>query len=212
MELDQLKALWQKESSNTLQDHEKLSDMIKQSSAGPVSKMKRNLRFELYASIIAYGTCGVYFYLWKGGTYFELSAFYLILGIAFFIYYFFKMRLLNNMQCLSCTIKKNLQLQLRTLKKYVAIYLWVATLVVPVLLIYSGWFSFHKKQLLGLPSKYGSFSNIALPYIGITIFITILLYFLNRYHVQHTYGRHIKRLETIVAEMEDAETQHFAAH
>lgn len=165
--------------------------------------MKRNLRFEFVAGLAVYGISALLFFLWDQRMYWEVSLTFIVLGLLFSLYYAFKMRLLNHMQCLSCAVKSNLQKQLRTLERYVRLYFWVGTLVVPVMLIYFGWLAFHKKELYGLPSKFGSFSAIALPYIGITLLITVVLFFANKSYLKRMYGKHIAHLKSVVREMNE---------
>lgn len=203
MELDQLKSIWQQEGEQPNLNHQKLLDMLKQPSTGPVASIKRNLRFEFISALIVYGACALGFFLYDKRMYWEVALTFIALGLLFCLYYGFKMRLLNNMQCLTCAVKSHLQKQLRTLEKYVRVYLWAGTLVVPVMLIYFGWLGFHKKELYGLPSKYGSFSAIALPYIAITVLITILLYFANKYYLRRMYGKHIAHLKSVVQELNE---------
>ena len=203
MELDHLKSIWQKKADAPDISQQKLLDMLNQPSSGPVASMKRNVRFEFISSLFVYGLSALLFFLWDRRMYWEVALTFVVLGLLFSVYYGFKMRLLNHMQCLTCAVKSHLQKQLRTLEKYVRLYFWVGTLVVPAMLIYFGWLGFHKKELYGLPSKFGSFSAIALPYIAVTLLITVLLYFGNKTYVKRMYGKHIAHLKSVVQEMNE---------
>src|SRR5215813_8717643 len=110
MELDDMKNIWHGKSEEAA-DADKIEAMIGKQSHNPIEKMKRNLRRELVIMILSLGLVAAYFF-------FAFKSEYSIIGwayaslLALFGYYFFrKNKLLNEMQCIGCRVKSNLELQ-----------------------------------------------------------------------------------------------------
>jgi len=208
MELDQFKTLWQQDIPDGKTDRQAVRELLTRKSNSAVSRMKRNLRIELWLIITTYGgTILFYFLAWKGKLS-EVAWFLLFVGLVFIIYYNRKNKLLNEMECLNCQVRNNLKRQVSLLDKYVRFYLIGGTLLIPVALIFFGWV-LHEK----LPSRFGS--SIFYPSPGnplwkailawslLSFAVTILFYYLNRWYVRKLYGNHIRKLKTILKEMEN---------
>ena len=74
----------------------------------------------------------------------EVSWFMLFIGLLFVLYYQRKNKLLNEMECLSCQVKSNLQTQTTTLEKYIRFYLLGGTALAPVSLVFFSWLFYVK--------------------------------------------------------------------
>ena len=139
MELEQLKNIWTGETGPQGKKDEYLLSLLNKPSNSPIDKMKRNLRSELIAVIILYASAVIYYFFAFEGKLVELSWFMLLLGLSFVFYYYRKNKLLNNMQCVACRVKSNLELQLGTLEKYVRLYLVVGSVAFPVAMLIVGY-------------------------------------------------------------------------
>jgi hypothetical protein len=207
MELEQLKNIWTRESGAQDKKDEYLLSLLNKPSNSPIAKMKRNLRLELITVIVLYGACVVYYLFAFHGKMIELSGFMLILGLLFVIYYYRKNKLLNNMQCVACRVKSNLELQLGTLEKYVKFYLLMGNIAFPATMIIVGFVvlilypeRLHTpKTLFQSPSM----QRLAIIYLAVMSVLSVVVFFLNKWYVNRLYGRHIKKLRETLNEMSD---------
>ncbi len=207
MELEQLKNIWPKETGPGDRQDEYLLSLLSKPSNSPIAKMKRNLMAELIAVIVLYGLATVYYFFAFHGRMIELSWFMLVLGLFFVIYYYRKNKLLNNMQCVACHVKSNLELQLGTLEKYVRFYLIAGNLVFPLTMIFVGYVG-----LILYPGRLdtpkvlfqsSAMKSLVITYIIVTLILSIAVFFLNKWYVNRLYGRHIKKLRQMLDEMKN---------
>jgi hypothetical protein len=207
MELDNLKSIWKeadnrsttpgRNQSRAVWDRRGMDQLLGKPSMGPVARMKRNLFIELLLVIVSYSSVIILFLVYRGGWLQEISWAYFFLGLLFFAYYFSKNKLLNEMQCVTCQVKANLQRQVRALEKFVRRYLFFGTLVFPVLMLFMAWLFYIK-----VPPVLNQ-SIIPTWYYWLILFVTAAMYFVNRIYLYRLYGRHIQRLKELVNEMEE---------
>lgn len=206
MELDQLKQMWGEIATDkNVSSDEEIQAMLRKKSKSPIAKMKRNLFIEMIVVVVLYGvTIADYFIRYKGAM---LSIAWIMLA-TFFLYMFYyirKRRLLYEMECISCEVKSNLQLQLRTLVKYIRLYLIIGTLLFPVIMIImSVVLFFYSVEMQELPKQTPFLPFLAVVSI-IALLLTIPLYFLNKWYVRKLYGQHADKLKAIVNEMSEEE-------
>ena len=206
MELDQLKDIWKKESSQVKED-EQLKTLMSRRSNNPIARMKRNLLLELIAIIVLYGfTIAYYAYAFEGKMN-EVSWFMIGIALCFFVYYFRKNKLLNQMECLSCQVKSNLQKQVNTLEKYVKFYLVAGTALVPLTIFFFSWLIYVKSPGIApsvfFPSAVYPWWQTAIAWTAFVGIFTVLIYFLNRWYIKKLYGNHIQKLKELLTEMNE---------
>jgi len=207
MELDELKNIWQGKSEETA-GADKIAAMVGKQSHNPIEKMKRNLRMELVIMIVSLGAVAVYYFLAFKSDYSIVGWGYVLLLALFGLYYFRKSKLLNEMQCSSCRVKSNLELQLRTLERYVRFYLISGTAIVPILFIFLGIVLYYKKPtLINKTILYPSATNpvwkFLLAWFILLIVSTTIVWVLNRGYVNKLYGRHIGKLKQLLSQLND---------
>jgi membrane protease YdiL (CAAX protease family) len=205
MELDNLKAIWKESVSLPAATTQlELEEMLSKKSQSPIAKLKRNLLRELIGVVILYGVT-IFYYLFenKPGMIY-LAVMLIVLGALYGWFYVAKRRLLNSMECVSCEVKSNLSLQLKTLEKYVKLYLWVGTLLIPVILISSFLIGLYFGDNGEFLAKMGNkiFAVFA-AWVLISLVLTIPVYFLNKWYVHKLYGQHVKKLKSILNEMNE---------
>src|SRR4026209_2372832 len=147
MELDDMKNIW-KDKSIEAADADKISAMIGKQSQSPVAKMKRNLRMELLIWIFCLGAVAAYYFIAFKSQYSIIGWVYAFLLVLVCWYFFRKNKLLNEMQCSSCVVKSNLELQLKMLERYVRFYLISGTAIIPIHFIFLGIVLYYKKPTL----------------------------------------------------------------
>jgi len=207
MELDDLKNIWNdKDIEATGTD--KISTMIGKQSQNPISKMKRNLRMELLILVFSLGIVAAYYFIAFKREYSIIGWVYALLLVLFCYYFFRKNKLLNEMQCSSCQVKSNLELQLRMLERYVRFYLISGTAVLPLLFIFLGSVLYYKKPtLISETILYPSVTNpvwkFLLAWFILLSVSTTIMWVLNRGYVNKLYGRHINKLKHLLAQINE---------
>jgi hypothetical protein len=205
MELDNLKMLWK--DMNTKDVHpnsdEQILVMLQQKSHSPIAKMKRNLQWELITIVLLYSLPIWYFLTASKARYWQLAAMLLIIGVCFLFYYYYKNKLLGQMQCVTCEVQSNLQRQLTTLEKYVRFYFVSGTILTPVAFFATAFIVWSRSTVNGtyIPLDTSQYTFL----IGVGILITIFSYFFNLWYVNRLYGRHIHKLKELLQQMEEKE-------
>lgn len=208
MELEQWKDIWNSDlPAPPPEDREQLKRLLSAKSSSPVAKMKRNLNMELWLIILSYGLAIAYYFVAFESRMTEISWFMLLVAAGFIAYYWRKRRLLLEMECVSCEVRSNLQMQIRSLEKYIRFYLIAGTALVPVSLVFFGWL-FHSKARFTdpdnpfFPSDKTSPGTSLLAWAVLIIVLTTALYFLNKWYVRTLYGRHVEKLRKVLDDME----------
>jgi hypothetical protein len=206
MELDELKDMWKKqEMPDTGPD---IRNILRKRSNNAISRMKRHLLVELWFVVILYGGISAYFISAWDGRFFFVSILYIVTAALFLYYYYRKMNLLKEMECMSCQVKSNLVMQVATLEKYVKLYLIAGTAVIPLFMAFFYWFDRTfvppgKKHLFVQPSASVSLFESLGIFAAIVAGITIVFYFLNKWYVHRLYGRYIDKLKQVLEQMTD---------
>lgn len=203
MELDQWKDVWKKQEATPTPS---LKEILGKRSHSPIAKMKRNLFLELLAVIIGFGTVVIYYLTAYKGKFQEVSWLYLLLMVIFLVYFYFKNRLLTSMECMSCEVKSNLLKQVSTLEKYTRFYLIAGTVLIPLVLLFFyafAWYHFpHGRYIFPLPSEKTSIWQSIGTVVVICVLSTFAMYHANKWYIRKLYGNQIKRLRTILEELD----------
>ncbi|HWK06185.1 MAG TPA: hypothetical protein VNS58_21235 [Puia sp.] len=210
MELDSLKYVWHSlevGSDQSAGSEAEIIALLHKRSRGPIAKMRRNLLGEIILVLATYIPTILFYLLDFEG---RLSGIAWLLGLLMAVlaaYYYRKDRLLKEMQCVSCQVKSNLKLQVRTLKKYIRFYILSGTLMIPVMAILSYLLIRWKYPPPPGAALFYQVSGIAwwqspLFWIGLLAPLTIGIYYVNVWYVNKLYGRHIKKLQELLEEME----------
>lgn len=199
MELEQLKEIWSNvESKQPGPSASELQAMLQKKSQSPIAKMKRNLTWELITIIVFYSIT-IFSLRHYDKIFVSLTILLLIIGLLFGIYFYFKYRLLQSMECLTCEVKSNLQMQLQTLEKYVRIYFVFGNLLTPIVFFVTGFITYMQREgeLTISPLRFWIIFSI------IGILFSVLVYFLNKWYLHKLYGQHIRKLKDILHDMEE---------
>ena len=217
MELDSLKYIWHSLAEPAVREPDRKWDkeadrksawrtLLQKKSKGLVARMRRNLFGELILVIVTYVPAILFYWIDFNGRLAAIAWSMLGVMLIFGGYFYRKNRLLCEMQCVECEVRSNLGRQLRSLKKYIRFYLVAGTLLIPVMAILS-----YGIIRLELPSAGPVFYNgpgapqwWERPGIWLLLLapLTIGIYYVNVWYVNKLYGRHIKKLQELLQEME----------
>ena len=207
MELESLKYIWRSLETPPAQTprRQDLAALLSQRSRGPVARMKRNLIGEGILVFVTYTPAILCYLLAFDGRLSAISWLFMLLAAALFGYYYRKYRLLKEMECVTCQVKSNLARQVKTLKKYVRFYLLAGTAMIPVSYFLS--YAIIRWKMAAGHSLYLHLHPI--PWWGSPLFwfilmvpLTIGIYYTNAWYINRLYGRHIKKLQELLQEME----------
>ena len=201
MELDNLKEIWKglDDKRTPVGSDEEILSMLHKKSQRPIARMKRNLLIEMILVIIVYSAAAVYYLIAWDGRYWELSLIFMLGGGFCVFYYYRKYKLLNQMECVACEVRSNLQRQLTTLEKYVKLYLITGNLLTPIAFFFTGFIIFTKT-----PGKTYD-SNVYWIFSAVGVAVSIACYYFNKWYVNKLYGQHVKKLKEVLKEMEGTE-------
>ena len=173
--------------------------MLTRGSRGAVAKMKRNLLRELILMLVLYVPTILFYFFGFGGKLPEMGWVLLALMVLFAGYAYRKNKLLDDMQCISCAVRSNIERQVITLRKYVRFYALAGTILLPVMALLSFFVAEWKLPVLAGDRWWNGVWIWAIV-LGL---VTIASYFLNMRYVNKLYGRHIGRLEELLREMNE---------
>ena len=210
MELNNLKEIWKELDQEIVQQRNsgQIAAILKKRSRSPIARMKRNLLLEFILVVVLYGCSSLYYFIAFNSRLAEISWFMIVTGLFFIIYYARKNKLLNEMQCVSCQVRSNLEKQISTLEKYIRFYLITGTLLPPVSVIFLGILLTIKmpnplKSTIFYVSPSNPLWRVMMVWIIALIVITTLMYFCNVWYVKKLYGKHIQELKMILREMKE---------
>ncbi|HET6256354.1 MAG TPA: hypothetical protein VFE32_19930 [Puia sp.] len=208
MELESLKYIWHSLEAPPAreQDRRALLAMIQKRSQAPVTRMRRNLIGEGILLLIAYIPAILCFLLGFEGRLAAISWLFILILAFFFAYYYRKYQLLSKMQCPTCQLRSNLARQVGTLKRYTRFYLMAGTGMVPLTYLLS-YLIIRWKLPSGFPPVYERLHPShwwATPIFWLVLLIpmTIGMYYLNACYINRLYGRHIKKLQDLLQELD----------
>jgi hypothetical protein len=194
MELESLKYIWRSMEAPPAreQDREALFALLQKKSQAPITRMRRNLIGEGILLFVAYTPAILLFLFGFDGRLVAISGLYILLAAFFFAYYYRKYRLLSKMQCPTCQLRSNLVRQVDILKRYTRFYLLAGTGMIPLAYVVA-WLILRWK-----------FPSAAAPVLWLVLLIpmTVGVYYINASYVNRLYGRHIKKLQDLLSELD----------
>jgi hypothetical protein len=210
MELESLKYMWKNlETAPIGRVEEDIRAVLRRRSNGLVVRMQRSLLFELVLMILTYVPAILVYIVGFGGRFREMAGLLLFLLFFFGVYFYRKYSLLRQMQCLTCDLRSNLERQVLKLRQYIRFYILAGTAIVPVTALVTWLILSWKSPLLRdsgfyhqlIPLPWWKTFAFWLPAIALA---TVAVYFLNVWYVNRLYGRHVRKLEVLVREMNES--------
>lgn len=208
MELESLKYIWHSLEAppGIEQNREALLALLKRKSQAPIARMRRNLIGEGILLFVAYIPAALIFLLGFEGRLVAISWLYIILAAFFFAYYYCKYRLLSKMQCPTCQLRSNLARQVGTLKKYTRFYLLAGTGMIPLAYLVAymivRWKLSYATSAIYRRLHPEPFWASPVLWLSLLIPMTIGMYYINASYINRLYGRHIKKLQDLLQELD----------
>ena len=198
MELDDLKQPWLESAKNIKPLNTNVMEIIQNKSYGPAAQLKRNFRKMII--IIPIVVSMLIVNLSKKHDIFSdvLFWFYIVFISSMMLFFYYNYRLINNMQCMDCLVKSNLEKQVKTLEngfKWRMVIIRVAFIIFIVLLEVLMYYN----QEPALAKWYAQ--PVTIRMCAYAILITAW-YFITKLIFRTRYGKHIQNLKNLVQQME----------
>jgi hypothetical protein len=209
MELDSLKEIWKETDMKqpVAVANEEIAAMLNKSSSNPIARMIRNVLVETILIIVLFGAVAAYYFIAYNGRFSTIAWVYVVLAAFCTFYYYRKWKLLHNMQCIACQVKSNLKKQVNTLEKYLRLYFFWGTAMVPIVFIFLALLFYYQfpqgtlRPVLPPPAEITVTTWVA--WTAFLVVFTIIAWYGNRYYVKRLYGKHIQQLKRLLEQMEE---------
>ena len=140
---------------------------------------------------------------------FGVIAWLLISLMGLFIVYFYKKNLLlKEILGADSEVRSHLRRLIGTLKRYTRFYTLAGTLMIPVITLLSYFIIRQAYPPAPGAALYYRFIGMTwwrqpLLWLGLLVILTIAVYYINTWYVHRLYGRHIRKLQDLLREMEE---------
>ncbi len=200
MELEELKEIWKGHGYEPKQEQE-IALMLKGQSNSVITKLKRNVWFELIFTIAGSIALGVYTFTLETGAMMWTIISMLVLFVAFLFYYVKKLILLQQFDDSAENIKDNLKHLYERLTVYVNFYKRSYAVLYPV---YFGLGVLFGAMERGLDNFLDHLSEprTLLILAGLTIVFFICTVLVTNIYLKKLYGNHIARLKQMLDDLQ----------
>lgn len=212
-ELNQLKDIWQRsfEKEPESIDQDKIFELISKKSSGPVGRLKKSIRIEIAAILVAIPLLVAIMFELKE-TYFLVNTSLLILLFAgSMVYYFVSLQRLEKIWKKSqYNIRKSIESTLMLVKFFRNVYFWLNIIMFP--------FGIYFGYIIGFGLGSGGRRVTSLPYLedlpflmslALVCLFVFLLFVLFRlflkFYMKKLYDVHIEKLEKLQKELSEFE-------
>lgn len=206
MELDDLKSIWQKNQHFPAKQAEEIGAMIKGNSNSIVAKLKRSVWFELTLTIV-FGLLMLYFaFTLKSGAMKWSMVSLLILILAYLVYYFKKIQLLNHFDPSQQNIRENLENLINDLKAYLHFYKTSYLILYPVFLVLGILIAASERGWDNFLNRLTEPEFMLRLFVTTAVLITFSFLFTNWY-LKKLYGNHLVKLQGLLRDLKDSAAQ-----
>ncbi len=203
MELDDLKSIWKKDKPNFEPKKEaEIALMIKGRSNSIISKLKRNVWFELIFTIACGIGLGIYALTLESGALMWMIISLLILYVSYLFYYIKKIILLNQFNPSTENLKNSLQHLLERLTIYLNFYKKSYAILYPVYFCLGLFFGAMERGLDDFLHTLGQTKTILYLVLPTGIFFIASIIITNLY-LRKLYGNHLDKLKELLNELQD---------
>lgn len=201
MEIEDLKAIWKKQSEEFQPKAEtELAGMLSGKSISIISQLKRNVWLELVFTFVGALALLAYALTLPPGTLKWTSATLPILFCIYSLYYVKKLRLLHRFDAGNENLRANLEKLIQSLRAYLRFYKRSYSVLYPVYLVLA---------LVFAAIEHGAdnfFTILTKVYVLITLAIGAALFFfcstwLTSWYLRKLYGKHLEKLEGVLREI-----------
>jgi len=205
MELDDLKQIWHQQGGFSPKQEQEIAEMLKGKSKSTITKLKRNLWFELVFTGGAWLVM-LYFVLTlpNGALKWSFISF-LILFIGYIIYYVLQLRLFRDLKTTQ-DIRTNLENLVDDLDQYLRYYRLSYSLLYPIFLVLVLAFVILDRGMDNFLDHLKDMKTILYLVFLLGVFLASSLWFANWY-LKKMYGNHVDKLRELLSDIDSVVTE-----
>ena len=202
MEIEDLRDIWKKQSEGFIRkDEAELAAMLKRDSISIITRLKRNVWFELIFTFLGGIGLTTYALTLTGGFLKWTSISIVVLFCIYSFYYFKKLRLLSRFEHGNDHVRANLQRLIINLKGYLKFYRRSYAILYPVYFILGLLFAIVEQGINGFQNR------ITRPEVFVTLILGAVVFFLcstwlTSWYLKKLYGNHLEKLEALLRDIE----------
>lgn len=200
-ELNDLKSIWKKQAGFNRKDETEIAQMLKGRSKTLITRLKRNVWYELIFTLICMVGLGGYALNLDGGALVWTILALLCLLLIYTGYYVKKLILLNQYDQSAENLKANLTNLLSRLDAYMTFYKRSYTILYPFFFALGIIFGLLESGTDRFMEKFQS-PLYTVSFIVLSIVFLIGIYTITDWYMKKLYGNHIEKLKSLLAELE----------
>lgn len=212
-ELNELKKIWDRsfEKEPEAPDRERLHELVRRQSSDPVGKLKKSLRLEIGAILIAIPLLGAIMFRLSEPYFLFNTGVLIAVFTGSLVYYFHNLRRIEKIWNQSQeNIRQSIRSTLMLVKFFRKVYFWLNLILFPFGIYFGYIIGFglgsDGRRVTSLPVFENLPFLIALSFIGLIVVALFGLFFIFlKWYVKKLYDVHIRKLEKIDDELTEFE-------
>jgi len=201
MELDDLKSIWKHKPGFEAKQEAEIASMLRGRSNSIISKLKRNVWFELIFTIMCGLALGIYALTLNRGALMWTILSLIVLFVSYLFYYVKKIILLNKFDPYSKNLKGNLEHLLERLTTYLTFYKRSYAILYPVYFMLGLLFGALERGMDNFLNHISQPKTI-LYLIGLAGIFFLCTIWLTNWYLKKLYGNHIDKLKELLNELQ----------
>ncbi|MCB2379747.1 hypothetical protein LGH70_19280 [Hymenobacter sp. BT635] len=204
MELDDLRRHWQQpEPQPTALPEPALQELLSRQSGSLVASMRRNARAELTFTVLVMLGLGYFLLQPQKGFYQMYAVFMLLLSVATLYYFYRKLRLLRQMDCVEDNVQGHLQHLTASLRQLLAFYYRLTLLSGPLALLLLLGYDVGRELARPEAFRWNLMGLKAAAFLVFGAVLQVVAVYGTRWYMQRLYGQHLDRLEAASRDLEE---------
>lgn len=204
MELDDLKSKLNSKMDNDASSRtpEELSTYFNRKTISILSKIKRNMWFELMLTIVVVIAFAITYLLYSSLYIRFFMVFTTLFCIVFSFYIYSLYRRIIRFEQSSFTVKENLQQVITILEKFTRIYYLVSMAMLPFVFVLGIIVGYIDINASGLVKQFHYVRGLIF-YFAWFVFWSVFMYFFTRWYIKKLYGKYVTQLKNQLTELEN---------
>ncbi len=206
MELDDLKNIWQSAEHFRLKREEEISSMLRRRSKSIITKLKWSVWFELTFTIVGGLLLLYYSVSIPDGALRRTFIAFLLMFLAYAVYYVKKIRILHRFDHRPGNIKTNLETLLNDMQAYLKFYEKSYSIMYPIYVVLVFLFVIIDRGIDKFIEAISSWMMILFIVFYLGIFLASSLWFI-KWYLKKLYGNHLSKLQELLNDLQEINEQ-----
>lgn len=200
-ELDDLKSIWKQQKPFETKNEEEIALMLKGHSKALITKLKRNVWFELILTMVCIAGLGLYGFTLRPGALMWTILALLVFLVSYSFYYVKKIILLNEYDSSAADLKSNLQQLIERLETYLKFYKRSYAILYPVFFALGILFGALETGFEQYIRKFKD-PGYVIAFLLLTVVFMVGIYTITNWYLNKLYGNYIDKLKSLLHELQ----------